>query len=580
MSSLRNAVKRKTHKERSQPAARRQYGLLEKKKDYKERADDFHRKEDALRRLRRKAEERNPDEFYFAMEKARTREGVHAKSSVEANKYSQEELRLMKTQDANYVTLKAQAEAKKVERLRGALHFIGAPVQARHTVFVDSEAEAAAFAPEAFFDTPTELLGRTFNRPRRAQLEDAAAVSGMPTGDGGAVPAARLERRRAASYKELLQRQQRQAKLGGLAMRMTLQKQLMGKGTKRKLKPHEQEGSAPNLFTSVLKGLAVAAIAVGLVLGAASPALAARSGGRVGGSSFSSATSYGGGASSFGGSSRSYGGSSLGSGYSGSRSAPALSGGSSINFGWGMVPFGGYGYGGFGGYGYGAPVVASGGGVGFGEILVLGVLAVIAFQVISSLTNAGSESFGGEKVAVAKLQVAMLGSARSLQRQLDCLADRANTSTPAGLHFVLQEAVLALLRNPEYAVYGSSKVRKENGLDSGEDAFNEVSLQERGKFKEETLVNVGGRSRSNRMSRGGGDGMQELIVVTLLVAVQGKLQLPRITSREELVTALNRLGAVREDQLMAMEVLWTPQDESDSYTRDELFLDYPDLNTL
>ena len=61
--------------------------------------------------------------------------------------------------------------------------------------------------------------------------------------------------------------------------------------------------------------------------------------------------------------------------------------------------------------------------------------------------------------------------------------------------------MLALLRNPEYAVYGSTKVRKENGLDSGEDAFNEVSLQERGKFKEETLVNVGGRSRSKRLSR-------------------------------------------------------------------------------
>ena len=43
--------------------------------------------------------------------------------------------------------------------------------------------------------------------------------------------------------------------------------------------------------------------------------------------------------------------------------------------------------------------------------------------------------------------------------------------------------------------------------------------------------------------------MQELIVVTLLVAAQGKLQLPRITSREELITALNRLGAVREDQV-------------------------------
>jgi uncharacterized membrane protein len=52
--------------------------------------------------------------------------------------------------------------------------------------------------------------------------------------------------------------------------------------------------------------------------------------------------------------------------------------------------------------------------------------------------------------------------------------------------------------------------------------------------------------------RSGGDGMQELIVITLLVAVQGKLQLPKITSREELVTALNRLGGVREDQAQTL----------------------------
>lgn len=62
--------------------------------------------------LRRKAEERNPDEFYFAMERSETRDGVHVARSTEANKYTQEELRLMKTQDQGYLALKAQAEAK------------------------------------------------------------------------------------------------------------------------------------------------------------------------------------------------------------------------------------------------------------------------------------------------------------------------------------------------------------------------------------------------------------------------------------------------------------------------------------
>lgn len=48
---------------------------------------------------------------------------------------------------------------------------------------------------------------------------------------------------------------------------------------------------------------------------------------------------------------------------------------------------------------------------------------------------------------------------------------------------------------------------------------------------------------------GGGDGMPEYIVVTILVAAQGKLDLPKVTNQESLVKALNKLAAVREDQV-------------------------------
>jgi hypothetical protein len=57
------------------------------------------------------------------------------------------------------------------------------------------------------------------------------------------------------------------------------------------------------------------------------------------------------------------------------------------------------------------------------------------------------------------------------------------------------------MRNPEYAVYGAAESSKTEDLDEGEAAFNELSMQERSKFKEETLVNVGGRERKSRYSR-------------------------------------------------------------------------------
>ena len=182
MSALRNAVKRKTHKERSQPVERRKFGLLEKKKDYVLRARDFHKKEDAIKVLKTKAAYRNPDEFYFGMEKQRTRDGVHVGRADESNKYTAEELRLMKTQDVKYVGLKASVESKKAEKLRANLHLIGtdgddddddkydedgflihaAPKpKKKHTIFVDDAATARRFDRRLAKTTTTTQRTRT-----------------------------------------------------------------------------------------------------------------------------------------------------------------------------------------------------------------------------------------------------------------------------------------------------------------------------------------------------------------------------------------------------------------------------------
>ncbi|URE12646.1 U3 small nucleolar RNA-associated protein [Musa troglodytarum] len=179
MSSLRNAIPRRTHKERAQPQERKKFGLLEKHKDYVLRARAFHQKEDTLRRLREKAASRNPDEFYFKMVNTRMVDGIHRPKS-EANEYTPEELMLMKTQDIGYVLQKLQSEKKADESHQaitswGSMARLKRPIKGRN-------------------------LGKT-----------------------------------AASYRELEARQKRVQDLEKLYSDMALQRELQKSGRKRKL---------------------------------------------------------------------------------------------------------------------------------------------------------------------------------------------------------------------------------------------------------------------------------------------------------------------------------------------------------
>lgn len=75
MSSWKNIIQTRAHRERAQPSARKKLGLLEKHKDYVQRARNYQAKKKRLKNLQDKAAMRNPDEFYFKM--AKTKTAVH-----------------------------------------------------------------------------------------------------------------------------------------------------------------------------------------------------------------------------------------------------------------------------------------------------------------------------------------------------------------------------------------------------------------------------------------------------------------------------------------------------------------------
>ncbi|MFN3359846.1 MAG: DUF1517 domain-containing protein [Pseudanabaenaceae cyanobacterium] len=215
------------------------------------------------------------------------------------------------------------------------------------------------------------------------------------------------------------------------------------------------------------------------------------------------------------------------------------------------------------------PFLIGGGG---GSLLSLLVLVAIGGILVQGFRNSGIFS-SQSKVTVAKVQVGLLASARGLQSDLNRLALEGDTNSAAGLVQVLQETTLALLRHPEYWVYGN--VHQEVvPLDRAEQTFNALAIGERSKQAMETLSNK--RLQQEQLPPGTSD-PSEYIVVTIMVAATGLGKLPTVRSAQDLRQAITTIGAVGADNLLALEVLWEPQSSAYTLTADDMVAVYPEL---
>jgi uncharacterized membrane protein len=313
---------------------------------------------------------------------------------------------------------------------------------------------------------------------------------------------------------------------------------------------------------ALLKPMVKTLVAVGLVLtlvfAQTGDALAARSGGRIGGGSFRSPSR----------------------GYSNpSNSYPSRGGGY-------------YPGGGFSSPFFWAPFMFGGGGGSLLSLLVMVAVGGFLLQTFRRVT--GGDSFEGDvynpQVSIAQIQVGLLAEARSVQSKLDQLAETVNADTASGRMHLLQETSLELLRHPEYWTYGKTSTQQAK-LDRAEAVFNQLSLNERGKFTTETLSNVNNQLRqaqTNATLNSTGElatveqeqERAEYIIVTLLVAATRQIELPKINGESDLRQALQTLGSLDASAIVAIEAIWTPQANGDALTTDDILTYYPDLKLV
>jgi uncharacterized membrane protein len=250
------------------------------------------------------------------------------------------------------------------------------------------------------------------------------------------------------------------------------------------------------------------------------------------------------------------------------------------SFGWG------------GGYGYG-------GGLGpLGTLMLLGVVGLGVVMVTRAIRrNAGGGRRWGiaqndyddddevgvlpDRAYVYKVQLGLGRSARGIQDRLARFAAEGDTATASGLGQLLQQTSLELMREQASIRYGSLEASGPMSLTNGETKMNAAALAERSRFTVERVRGAEGAVRRSEAAVEEGAEVLEYVVVTVVIAArQPVIEVKSLTDQDQLRQVLAAMGAVPQDGLLGLEVIWTPADGQDSLTSGDLLTTYPDLRSL
>ncbi|MFN8510378.1 MAG: DUF1517 domain-containing protein [Deinococcaceae bacterium] len=214
--------------------------------------------------------------------------------------------------------------------------------------------------------------------------------------------------------------------------------------------------------------------------------------------------------------------------------------------------------------------------------VVVGVVGLIVLAlVIGVIANALSKKPSGSGKTARALQVQlMFTDGEDVKRALGRIAETGNSDSNDGLTRMLAEAALTLLRYPDRWFYGG--IAEASGTVSEMDQqVGRWATEARSQFTDETTRNHQGIRTSATLSEV--DPGKLFVVVTLaassssLVSVmQGRETIDPTMVREGLLALSN----IQANDLVRIEVVWSPDQEGEFLSEDEAIRDYPKLTKL
>jgi uncharacterized membrane protein len=115
-------------------------------------------------------------------------------------------------------------------------------------------------------------------------------------------------------------------------------------------------------------------------------------------------------------------------------------------------------------------------------------------------------------------------------------------------------------------------------MQNGETKLNGAALAERSRFQVERVRGADGQVRRSEAAAPESPEALEYVVVTLVLATRAPL--PALKEGDGIDTVLGQLGAVDQQSLLGLEVIWTPADPTDSLTEMDVMTAYPQMRSV
>lgn len=289
------------------------------------------------------------------------------------------------------------------------------------------------------------------------------------------------------------------------------------------------------------------------------PLLARRSGGRIGGRSFSRRSS-----------SRST--KSLGSSSRSSRSYGGTSYGSRRRSSGGFFFFGGS---------------SRGGGSGFGTVLFLIILLIVIGGIVYAIRR--SRKVGSseeESFTTMKLQFGLHATAVDFRRKIKDMAMNMDFDDEEDLKMLVSESTMLLTQHKDYIKYGHAEASETTkNIEKAETYFDDMIHKEREKLSQETFTKLQGRSISEQDLAAGNRpdfmDIKEYIVFSMVVSyANAKISLPDDYEWSGYRELLKVISLIPTKNIVAAEIIWSPDAEEDVLTEDDITQYYPDMKLL